>query len=66
MRVQVAAGAAMLGGRSYFNSTSLALSVSVASSTQDRSDRIVIRMDKGTREIKVIVKNRGYICHENI
>jgi len=56
MRVQVAAGAAMLGGRSYFNSTSLALSVSVASSTQDRMDSIVIRMDKGTREIKVIVK----------
>ncbi|EPI03292.1 hypothetical protein D920_00305 [Enterococcus faecalis 13-SD-W-01] len=56
MRVQVAAGAANMEGRSYLNSTSLALNISVASTTQDRNDSIVVRMDKGTREIKLVVK----------
>lgn len=56
MRVQIQAGAAFIGGRSYFNSTALALQLDVASSSQDRTDSIVLHMDAGMREIKLIVK----------
>lgn len=56
MRVQIGAGAAFFQGRSYFNSISTALAVDVASSTQDRTDGIVIQMNKGLRTIKLIVK----------
>nr|DAJ09848.1 MAG TPA: Receptor Binding Protein [Caudoviricetes sp.] len=52
----VSAGAANIEGRSYFNSVGLALNVSIASSTQDRTDSVVVRMDKSTREIKLVVK----------
>lgn len=56
MRVQIGAGAAFFQGRSYFNSISTALPIDVASSTQDRTDGIVIQMNKGMRTIKLIVK----------
>lgn len=56
MRVQVSSGAANIEGRSYFNSTALALNVDVASSTQDRVDSVVLRMDKGMRDITLGVK----------
>lgn len=56
MRVQVQAGAANLEGRSYLNSAALAMPIAVASATHDRTDSVVVRMDKGTREIKLVVK----------
>ncbi|HAQ1518957.1 TPA: structural protein [Enterococcus faecium] len=56
MRIMVGSGAANLQGRSYFNSTGIAMNVSIASSTQERTDSVVVRMDKGTREIKLVVK----------
>lgn len=56
MRVQIGAGAAFFQGRSYFNSIATALPIDVASSTQDRTDGIVIQMNKGMRTIKLIVK----------
>ena len=56
MRVQVQAGAAFTDGRAYFNSTSLALPIDVASSTQDRTDSVVLQMNTGQREIKLLVK----------
>ena len=56
MRVMVSSGAANMEGRSYFNSVGLALNITIASSTQDRTDSVVVRMDKSTREIKLVVK----------
>ncbi|MDT2737671.1 structural protein [Enterococcus pseudoavium] len=56
MRIQVGAGAAFFQGRSYFNSIATALPIEVASSSQDRTDGIVIQMNKGMRTIKLIVK----------
>ncbi|MGL9794426.1 structural protein [Enterococcus sp. DIV1283b] len=56
MRIMVSAGAANMEGRSYFNSVGLALNITIASSTQDRTDSVVVRMDKSTREIKLVVK----------
>lgn len=56
MRVQVSSGAANIEGRSYFNSTALALNVDVASSTQDRVDSVILRMDKGMRTITLGIK----------
>ncbi len=56
MRIMVSAGAANIEGRSYFNSVGLALNVSIASSTQERTDSVVVQMDKSTREIKLVVK----------
>lgn len=54
--MQVQAGAAFIDGRAYFNSTSLALPIDVASSTQDRTDSVVLQMNTGQREIKLLVK----------
>lgn len=56
MRVQVQMGAAFIDGRAYFNSTPLALPLDVASSSQDRTDSIVLQMDIGQREIKLLVR----------
>lgn len=63
MRVQVGSGAGFIDGRSYFNSTAIALSIPVASSTQERVDSIVLHMDKGLREIKLMVKNGSTIVN---
>ncbi|KRM79467.1 Structural protein [Lapidilactobacillus dextrinicus DSM 20335] len=56
MQVQVSSGAANIEGRSYFNSTSLPLNINVASSSQDRTDSVVLRMDKGLRTMTLMVK----------
>ena len=63
MRVQVTTGAAFIDGRTYFNSTAVALPIAVASSTQDRIDSVVIRMDKGLREIKLMIKSGSTVVN---
>lgn len=56
MQVVVKTGAANIEGRSYLNSADLPLSIDIASSTQDRTDSIVVRMDKSLRVISIVVK----------
>ncbi|WP_445448943.1 structural protein [Enterococcus faecalis] len=56
MRVIVRAGAANLKGYQYINTAALTLPIEVASSTQDRTDSIVIRHDLNKRSAYVAVK----------
>lgn len=56
MQIVVKTGAANIEGRSYLNSADLPLAIGVASSTQDRTDSVVVRMDKSLRVISIVVK----------
>ncbi|EMW5742553.1 structural protein [Enterococcus faecalis] len=55
MRVQVDSGYSFTG-KVFLNSSAKALSIDVASSTQDRTDSIIVRMDKSVRNVFLAVK----------
>lgn len=55
MKVQVDSGYSFTG-KVFLNSSAKALSIDVASSTQDRTDSIVVRMDKSVRGVFLAVK----------
>ncbi|HAP4195997.1 TPA: structural protein [Enterococcus faecalis] len=55
MKVQVDSGYAFVG-KVFLNSTTKALSIDVASSMQDRTDSIVVRVDKSVRDVFLAVK----------
>lgn len=57
MRVNIGAGAAMLNGRIYFNTETTALTIPVASTMQDRTDSVVIRLDLAQRTIEMMYKS---------
>lgn len=56
MNVLLKAGSANIGGRVYFLNTDQAFTVPVASSTQDRVDSVVIRLDLSARSINAFYK----------
>ncbi|MEO2433397.1 structural protein [Enterococcus faecalis] len=56
MRVVVKAGSASLKGYQYINTSAFAVPIDVASSTQDRTDSIVVRHDMNARQAYVAVK----------
>lgn len=60
MRVVLSSGMAIMRGYQYINTDDLAVVIPVASTTQDRTDSVVIRHDVNAREIYVAVK-RGNI-----
>ncbi|HBI2046387.1 TPA: structural protein [Enterococcus faecalis] len=55
MKVQVDSGYSFTG-KVFLNSSAKVLSIDVASSTQDRTDSIVVRMDKSVRDVFLAVK----------
>lgn len=56
MNIIVKDGAAIINGRQYFNSEDLAIEVPVASSTQNRVDSVVLRLDIVERQITLAYK----------
>ena len=58
MTVNVAPGSAMVEGHEYTNTSTKTLTLDLADSTNDRIDRIVLRLDRNTdkRYIKTLVK----------
>lgn len=56
MRITLKNGAANINGRVYYLNTDTDLTVPVASSLQDRTDSIVIRLDTSARTISTIYK----------
>lgn len=58
MEISVAPGAAMIEGHEYTNTSTKSLTLDLADSTNDRIDRIVLRLDRNTdkRYIKTLVK----------
>lgn len=56
MNVLLKAGSANIGGRVYFLNADQAFTVPVASSTQDRVDSVVIRLDLSARSINAFYK----------
>ena len=56
MRIVVKAGSASLKGYQYINTSAFAVPIEVASSTQDRTDSIVVRHDMNARQAYVAVK----------
>lgn len=70
MRVIISSGGAGINGRFYFNSIDLALDVPVASTTQDRIDSVVLRLDLAERQIILAYKSnsiavvRNEVIHE--
>lgn len=56
MRVIVSTGGAFINGRGYMNTEDLAMQIPVASSSQDRLDSIVLRLNLDSREIKLVHK----------
>ena len=56
MRIVVKAGSASLKGYQYINTSAFAVPIDVASSTQDRTDSIVVRHDLNARQAYVAVK----------
>ena len=56
MRVVLSGGMAIMQGFQYINTDDLAVTVPVASTTQNRTDSVVIRHDVTAREIRVVVK----------
>lgn len=50
MNIQVGGGSAVIGGGSYLNDENIAIQVNVASSVQNRTDSVVLRMDKNARD----------------
>lgn len=59
MRVIISMGAAGINGRFYFNSADLALDVPVASTTQDRIDSVVLRLDMAARMVTLAYKTNS-------
>lgn len=56
MNIVVKSGAAILGGRQYYNTEDMAVSVPVTSTVQDRTDSVVVRSDLGSRAITLAYK----------
>jgi hypothetical protein len=56
MRVIVKSGAAILNGRQYLNSEDVAINVPVASTTQNRTDSVILRLDIPARDITLAYK----------
>ena len=56
MRVVISSGQAIMRGYQYVNTEDLAIQVPVASTTQNRTDSVVVRHDVTAREIRVVVK----------
>lgn len=56
MNIQVGGGSAVIGGGSYLNDEKIAIQVNVASSVQNRTDSIVLRMDKNARDTYLYYK----------
>jgi hypothetical protein len=56
MRVVVKNGAVIINGRQYFNTDDLAISVPVASTTQNRTDSVILRLDIPARNITLAYK----------
>lgn len=56
MNILLKAGSANIGGRVYFLNADQAFTVPVASSTQDRVDSVVIRLDLSARSINAFYK----------
>lgn len=56
MQVQIAIGAAHINGRQFMNTDVVVLDVPVASSTQDRVDSVVLRLDLSNRIISLEYK----------
>lgn len=56
MNIQVGGGSAVIGGSSYMNDEAIAIQINVASSVQDRTDSVVLRMDKNARDTYLYYK----------
>lgn len=56
MNIQVGAGSAVIDGGSYMNNETIAIQINVASSAQDRTDSVVLRMDKNARDTYLYYK----------
>ena len=56
MNIQVGGGSAVIGGGSYLNDENIAIQVNVASSAQNRTDSVVLRMDKNARDTYLYYK----------
>lgn len=56
MRVVVKSGAAVLNGRQYYNTDDIAINVPVASTTQNRTDSVILRLDVPARDITLAYK----------
>lgn len=56
MNIQVGAGSAVIDGGSYMNDETIAIQINVASSVQDRTDSVVLRMDKNARDTYLYYK----------
>lgn len=56
MNIQVGAGSAVIDGGSYLNDEAIAIQVNVASSVQNRTDSVVLRMDKNARDTYLYYK----------
>lgn len=56
MTVNVLSGGAVINGRQFYNTEPAALPVPVASTTTDRTDSVVIRLDLFTRQIGPVYK----------
>ena len=56
MNIQVGGGSAVIGGGSYLNDENIAIQVNVASSVQNLTDSVVLRMDKNARDTYLYYK----------
>ncbi|MDT2620035.1 phage baseplate protein [Lactococcus petauri] len=56
MNIQVGGGSAVIDGGSYMNDETIAIQVNVASSVQNRTDSVVLRMDKNARDTYLYYK----------
>ena len=56
MTITVLSGGAVINGRQFYNTEAAALPVPVASTTTDRTDSVVVRLDLFTREIGLVYK----------
>ncbi|EKF50901.1 pyocin knob domain-containing protein [Lactococcus garvieae] len=56
MNIQIGKGSGVIDGNSYMNDEDIAIQVNVASSLQNRTDSIVLRMDKNARDTYIAYK----------
>lgn len=56
MNIQVGGGSGVIDGGSYMNDETIAIQINVASSVQDRTDSVVLRMDKNARDTYLYYK----------